>query len=469
MTKREIPEDAIKNQTAASNPQSSAWVSANAGSGKTHVLTFRVIRLLLNGTEPARILCLTYTKAAAAVMQTRIFQTLSGWTELDDDKLTEVLIALEGKKPDTKRLDEARRLFARALETPGGLKIQTIHAFCEGLLHQFPLEANIAGHFEMMDDLKRDEFFKNARRDLLEKAYLQKNSSLHDALMLVLKTAGENGLVTLLDEAIEKRQALRAFLTRVSGPDGKHILEKALQISPEDTEENLTDEIRKTALHSEETIEAFKSLGHSFAQDFVERLELVEKADNSESIKFIELAYFTRGNPRKISNLASKKLLAALPWLADDLLKRQEKLASYLDKLRRVRLVRLNLAAFKLCYRLLARYESLKKAEGLLDFDDLIERALNLLKRDGAGQWVQYKLDRGIDHILVDEAQDTSPSQWKIIQLLAQEFFVGEGQREVNRTVFAVGDEKQSIYSFQGAVPEDFATNGRIIERKAEA
>ncbi|WP_279089235.1 double-strand break repair helicase AddA [Bartonella apis] len=469
MTKREIPEDAIKNQTAASNPQSSAWVSANAGSGKTHVLTFRVIRLLLNGTEPARILCLTYTKAAAAVMQTRIFQTLSGWTELDDDKLTEVLVALEGKKPDTKRLDEARRLFACALETPGGLKIQTIHAFCEGLLHQFPLEANIAGHFEMMDDLKRDEFLKNARRDLLEKAYLQKNSSLHNALMLVLKTVGESGLDTLLSEAIVKRQALTPFLARVSGPDGKHILENALQISPDDTEENLTDEIRKTALHSEETIEAFKSLGHSYSQNFVEKLELVEKADNVESIKFIELAYFTSGNPRKISNLASKKLLATLPWLADDLLKRQEKLVLYLDKLRRVRLVPLNLAAFKLCYRLLARYESLKKAEGLLDFDDLIERALNLLKRDGAGQWVQYKLDRGIDHILVDEAQDTSPSQWQIIQLLAQEFFVGEGQREVNRTVFAVGDEKQSIYSFQGAVPEDFATNGRIIEKKAEA
>lgn len=469
MSRLVIPQTALDRQSEAAHPKISAWVSANAGSGKTHVLTLRVIRLLLNGTEPARILCLTYTKAAAAVMQTRIFRTLSSWTEFDDDKLTEVLLELEGKKPDAKRLDEARRLFARALETPGGLKIQTIHAFCEGLLHQFPLEANIAGHFELMDDLKRNEFLNAARRHVLETAYLQKNSPLHDALMLVLKTVGESGLDDLLSEAVEKRQVLRPFLARITGKDGKHILDKALQISPDDTEEKLSDKIRETALHSAETIEAFKNFGHSYSQNFVEQLSLVEKSVDKEIIEHVETAYFTSGKPRSIKNLASKKLLETLPWLQADLELRQEKLAMFLEKLRRVRLVPLNLAAFQLCYRLLARYESLKKAEGLLDFDDLIDRALNLLKREGAGEWVQYKLDRGIDHILVDEAQDTSPAQWQIVQLLAQEFYVGKGQREVDRTVFAVGDEKQSIYSFQGAVPEDFDANGRMIEKKARA
>ena len=469
MSRLVIPQTALDRQSEAAHPKISAWVSANAGSGKTHVLTLRVIRLLLNGTEPARILCLTYTKAAAAVMQTRIFRTLSSWTEFADDKLTEVLLELEGKKPDAKRLDEARRLFARALETPGGLKIQTIHAFCEGLLHQFPLEANIAGHFELMDDLKRNEFLSAARRHVLETAYLQKNSSLHDALMLILKTVGESGLDDLLSEAVEKRQVLRPFLARMIGKDGKHILEKALQISPDDTEEKLSDKIRETALHSAETIAAFKEFGHSYSKNFVEQLSLVETSTDNQIVEYVETAYFTSGKPRSIKNLASKKLLDELPWLQADLELRQEKLAMFLDKLRRVRLVPLNLAAFQLCYRLLTRYENLKKAEGLLDFDDLIDRALNLLKRKGAGEWVQYKLDRGIDHILVDEAQDTSPAQWQIVQLLAQEFYVGKGQREVDRTVFAVGDEKQSIYSFQGAVPEDFDANGRIIEKKARA
>lgn len=469
MSSPDIPQQALEPQSEAAHPKNSVWVSANAGSGKTHVLTERVIRLLLNGTEPARILCLTYTKAAAAVMQTRIFRTLSGWTELKDGELSRVLIQLEGRKPDAKRLDEARRLFARALETPGGLKIQTIHAFCERLLHQFPLEANIAGHFEMMDERKRDAFLQQARRYVLENAYLQKDSALHQALILVLKTVGENGLDNLLSEAIAKRQALMPFLERVMRKDGKAILEKALQISPDDSEEKLAEKIRESALHSAETISAFRNLGHSFSQDFVARLVLLETANDDELLEIVNLAYFTDGKPRSIKNLASKKLLEALPDLQTDLETRQEKLAMLLDKLRRVRLVPLNLAAFRLCYRLLVRYENLKKAEGLLDFDDLINRSLNLLKREGAGQWVQYKLDRGIDHILVDEAQDTSPAQWQIVQLLAQEFFVGEGQRDVKRTVFAVGDEKQSIYSFQGAVPEDFDANGRLIEKRANA
>ncbi|WP_297323123.1 double-strand break repair helicase AddA [uncultured Bartonella sp.] len=464
-----IPKQALDPQSEAAHPKNNVWVSANAGSGKTHVLTERVIRLLLNGTEPARILCLTYTKAAAAVMQTRIFRRLSAWTELADGQLSTILFQLEGRKPDARRLDEARRLFARALETPGGLKIQTIHAFCERLLHQFPLEANIAGHFELMDELERDALLQKARRYVLENAYLQKDSLLHESLLQVLKAAGESGLDNLLSEAIEKRQALMPFLKRVVGKNGQKILESLLQISPEDTEKKLVGEIRAVARHRPEIIIALRDLGHSHSQDFAGRLELLQTADDDELLEIVNLAYFTKGKPRTIKNLASKKLLEALPGLQNDLELRQEKLAVLFDKLQRVRSVALNLAAFRLCYRLLIRYENLKKAKGVLDFDDLIDRSLNLLKREGAGQWVQYKLDRGIDHILVDEAQDTSPAQWQIVQLLAQEFFVGEGQREVERTVFAVGDEKQSIYSFQGAVPEDFDANGRLIEKKAKA
>src|SRR5690606_22714270 len=161
---RIIPQETIAAQSSAANPQASVWVSANAGSGKTHVLTERVIRLLLEGTDPSKILCLTYTKAAAAVMQNRVFARLSEWAVLSDEQLAERLINLEGRRPGPARLAAARRLFARALETPGGLKIQTIHAFCEAILHQFPLEANIAGHFEMMDDLMQVALVGEARR-----------------------------------------------------------------------------------------------------------------------------------------------------------------------------------------------------------------------------------------------------------------------------------------------------------------
>ncbi len=141
-----------RQQALASDPERSAWVSANAGSGKTHVLTQRVIRLLLSGARPSAILCLTYTKAAASEMSNRVFQRLADWATLADEELAKRIEVIEGMAPDLFKLAEARRLFARALETPGGLKIQTIHAFCEALLHQFPLEANVAGHFSVLDD-----------------------------------------------------------------------------------------------------------------------------------------------------------------------------------------------------------------------------------------------------------------------------------------------------------------------------
>nr|WP_246697372.1 UvrD-helicase domain-containing protein [Rhizobium sp. G21] len=154
-------------QNAASSPGMSVWVSANAGSGKTHVLTQRVIRLMLNGTRPSAILCLTYTKAAASEMSNRVFEKLSRWTALDDEQLARDIAAMEGETPSAFKLAEARKLFARALESPGGLKIQTIHAFCESLLHQFPLEANVAGHFSVLDDKAAASLLSEARRALL--------------------------------------------------------------------------------------------------------------------------------------------------------------------------------------------------------------------------------------------------------------------------------------------------------------
>ncbi|MGB8816447.1 MAG: UvrD-helicase domain-containing protein, partial [Rhizobiaceae bacterium] len=152
-------------QAVASRPDTTVWVSANAGSGKTHVLSQRVIRLLLKGVEPSRILCLTYTKTAAAEMENRVFERLSHWTALGDEPLKEAIREIESIRPDAALLKRARTLFANALETPGGLQIQTIHAFCTSVLKRFPLEANIAGHFDLMDDetgrLLRDQAMRS--------------------------------------------------------------------------------------------------------------------------------------------------------------------------------------------------------------------------------------------------------------------------------------------------------------------
>ena len=159
-----VREKTRRNQAAAADPAASAWVSANAGTGKTHVLTMRVLRLLLDGVEPERILALTYTKAAAAEMSTRVFDAAYRMGDGDDAQLKTMLAELLDRAPSSDEMVRARRLFARAIETPGGLKVQTIHAFCERLLQRFPLEAGVPPGFEILDDRERARPAQGGRR-----------------------------------------------------------------------------------------------------------------------------------------------------------------------------------------------------------------------------------------------------------------------------------------------------------------
>ena len=210
----EVDEKTRADQARASDPDSTVWVSANAGSGKTHVLSQRVIRLLLKGVEPSRILCLTYTKTAAAQMVNRVFERLSAWTALDDTALSASILDIDGGRPDAARLKKARSLFAQALETPGGLQIQTIHAFCTTVLKRFPLEANIAGHFELLDDETDALYRREAKRRLVIEAQRGSDEALMSAFETALDAAGESGLDTLYDAVLSgpQRGAFQAFL-----------------------------------------------------------------------------------------------------------------------------------------------------------------------------------------------------------------------------------------------------------------
>ncbi|WP_208438468.1 double-strand break repair helicase AddA [Bartonella grahamii] len=464
MTIFSIPEAALDAQATATHPQKNVWVSANAGSGKTHVLSERVIRLLLNGTPPARILCLTYTRAAAAVMQSRIFRTLSSWNELDDAQLQETLTRFEKKTVNAQKLTYARQLFARALETPGGLKIQTIHAFCESLLHQFMLEANIAGHFELPDDISRKKLLQESRRQLLARRDVQ------PALQQLFKVISEHTFNQLLYEATEKQHKLSDFLSSLLSENGEEKLRALFNLAPDETNQCLLEQIKQTARLPLYALNHCETNGSQSCKDMVEKLSQLEKVhDETNILNIISDIYFTiKGEPRKFSHLSRKKSDQIWPFIQQMLEDKQNKLSILLEKYQCAKVATLNMAAFQLCAVYLKIYTNLKKANGFLDFDDLIERTLHLLQRKSASQWVHYKLDRGLDHILLDEAQDTNPEQWQIIQLLAQEFFSGYSQRTNIRTLFAVGDEKQSIYSFQGAAPENFAENGRIIQKKVQ-
>ncbi|WP_254473665.1 double-strand break repair helicase AddA [Bartonella sp. B1098] len=464
MTFFSIPEAALDAQATATHPQKNVWVSANAGSGKTHVLSERVIRLLLNGTPPARILCLTYTRAAAAVMQSRIFRTLSSWNELDDAQLQETLTRFENKPVNAQKLIYARQLFARALETPGGLKIQTIHAFCESLLYQFMLEANIARHFEIPDDVSRKKLRQESRRQLLVRRDIQ------PALQQLLQVISEHTFNKLLYEAIEKQHKLSDFFSSLLSENGEEKFRALFNLAPDETNQSLLEQIQQTARLPLYALKHCETNGSQRLKEMVEKFSQLEEArDETNILNIVSDIYLTtEGKPRNFPHLFRKKSDEIWPFIQQMLEDKQNKLSVLLEKYQCAKVATLNMAAFQLCTVYLEIYTNLKKANGFLDFDDIIERTLHLLQRKGASQWVHYKLDQGLDHILLDEAQDTNPEQWQIIQLLAQEFFSGYSQRTNIRTLFAVGDEKQSIYSFQGAAPENFAANGRIIQKKAQ-
>ncbi|CDM55717.1 MULTISPECIES: double-strand break repair helicase AddA [Rhizobium] len=460
-------------QSIASDPQRSAWVSANAGSGKTHVLTQRVIRLLLAGARPSAILCLTYTKAAASEMSNRVFERLAEWAVLPDAELEERIARIEGRAPDASKLAKARRLFAKALETPGGLKIQTIHAFCEALLHQFPLEANVAGHFSVLDDRAAATLLADARQSLLTATTPEDDPTLAEAFGYVLNLGDEAGLENLLEEIIANRNAIRAFTQdseRKGGLDA--VLRKKLRLSVNDTTIGITAEywplpgLRGSAL--DRYLDVADQKGGAKAHDIAAGLRsAARERDHARRASLLEKIFLTvKGDPKADSQFFVKAMLSETPELPDAVATARAHVALCRDRLKTARMYEATRAALMLADRLNKDYDDLKKQRSQLDFEDLITRTAELLNKSDVGPWIHYKLDQGIDHILVDEAQDTSPIQWSVIQSLAGDFFSGESARNAVRTLFAVGDEKQSIYSFQGARPERFSEESQRTRRR---
>ncbi len=465
-----VPEATRLDQMRASDPASSAWVSANAGSGKTHVLAQRVIRLLLDGTEPSKILCLTYTKAAAANMSNRVFRDLGKWTALDNAALAAEIAKVDGRPPKPSRLLRARQLFARALETPGGLKIQTIHAFCEAILHHFPLEANIAGHFEMLDGQMEQALIAEARRDMLTGIAGGDSPDLGAAFERVLSIGGESGLDALLAEIVAKRDNLRRFIDELGGDPSA--LKSEFDFAPDADAATLAasvwpDHYFDIGLAREigdRAMIAGKATAAGFSEDLsaaCHETDALLRLDGLTKL-FVTVDKDTKEpKPKATRNIMAKGVGEHFPDFPAEFDRFAGALIEASEQIALLGMLDATVAALTVADILIARYERLKAARGFLDFNDLISRTVRLLARSDVGPWVQYKLDRGIDHILVDEAQDTSPDQWNVVGKLAEEFFAGSGARDnVTRTVFAVGDEKQSIYSFQGADPASFRLTG---------
>jgi ATP-dependent helicase/nuclease subunit A len=466
MSARAIPSGVLDVQRAASDPSASAWVAANAGSGKTHVLAQRVIRLLLRGTAPEKILCLTYTKAAAANMAIRVFDTLSKWTALDDRDLSKAITEIEGYPPDAIQRVHARRLFAQALDTPGGLKVQTIHAFCTRLLHQFPFEANVAARFEVLEERARSELIDRLRMTVLLQAAAEPDSALGRALATAIAMAADQTFTEAIAEAIAQHDRLTRWIERSGGvAPAIAELSTALGVTPQETIEGIEAEIvNGPHLPPSEwlTLAALCRAGSANDQKQCDRLSAAAAATGSErATRYLAVFLTEKWEPRRA--IITGTLGKQHPELADRLLQEQERVLALLARRRAVETRERTAALVTIAAEIIARYRAEKTRRGLLDYDDLIERTLDLLANANA-QWVHYKLDLGIDHVLIDEAQDTSEKQWEIVKALTTEFLAGQGARSASRSVFAVGDEKQSIFSFQGADPAQFADMQRYYE-----
>lgn len=457
-------DDTNRRQAEAADPQASVWVSANAGSGKTHVLINRVIRLLLAGTPPERILCLTFTKAAAAEMSSRLYRTLGEWAVLDDAALGERVEKLEHRKPDAALLLSARLLFARAIETPGGLKIQTIHAFCERLLGRFPLEAGVPPHFEILDERTALENLALARDDLLDDIVAMRDdrqNPLVQAFNCVEEIVGEYGFDDLFKEIIGKRAALDDMLRAHEGTLAAD-LRATLGLKPDEDETAILHELCEEGLPLQALREALPFLlqGKATDQKTAAVLEpfLASTARHEQADAYSDLFYRQDGGLKSVArSIVTQGATKQAPFILSLFEEEQMRVAALKERRQSLRIVEATLAVLILAEELIKRFDAQKTLHALLDYEDLILKSRDLLKRSGAAAWVLYKLDGGLDHILVDEAQDTSPHQWEVVQALAEEFLSGQGVRELTRTIFAVGDEKQSIYSFQGADPTRFA------------
>ncbi|MCG6901734.1 MAG: double-strand break repair helicase AddA [Rhodobacter sp.] len=442
---------ATQRQNQAAEPHASTWLSANAGSGKTRVLTDRVARLLLNTVDPQNILCLTYTKAAASEMQNRLFKRLGAWAMKSDADLKKELAGLGvDNVSDPVRLTGARRLFARAIETPGGLRIQTIHSFCASLLRRFPLEAGVTPNFVEMDDrtaaLLRDE--------ILEELADRDGPSPIDAI--ATHYSGDD-LGKLTQDIVSARESLAVDVTRddVLGwfdlPAG-YSLQEALEEAFDGSERDLLDVVIPALLagSSNDQKAAARLQGFDWSMPGAKALE--------ELIGLMLFGPKTKLPLKaKIGSFPTKPTQTALGGHCDALNDLMLRVEAVRGRLFSLYAAEKSAVLYDFARAFLPAYEARKQRNGWLDFDDLIRKTRDLLSNEAVAAWVLFRLDGGLDHILVDEAQDTSPAQWQVIERLAQEFTSGLGARDdVLRTVFVVGDVKQSIYSFQGADPREF-------------
>ena len=451
----------IKLQKQASDPKNSAWVEAHAGSGKTHVLIERVLRLLLSGTLPQNLVCLTYTKAAAAEMRKRVSSQLAKWAILPEKDLINALTNMVGQRPNEQLLLRARTLFAFALETPGGLKINTIHAFCESLLHRFSLEADVAIGFSVIEEQTQKKLINDAKDFVISKGIT--DNIIHVKKLLSLMN--DSQIEKAVDEALNNRDRLDLVLA-----DKEQAKQNLRKIMHHDGTKlcDLQKQVLKDCTLTKHSIKSTVKLLNGNAKNsrrFVDLLARIN-VDNLQIEPLISAFITGKGTIRAV--LLPQKQREEYSDLQSLFENEAQRLFELNNKIKIAKIVERSEALIEVLGDIFAIYEQKKRQISALDYTDLIEKTHQLLSNSSSMDWVLYKLDANISHILIDESQDTNPRQWAVVSQLWDDFFTGKSSVEINRTIFGVGDKKQSIFSFQGARPQLFSQTGSKLKNLAK-
>lgn len=465
---------ASKEQNSATDPSVSVWVEASAGTGKTKVLSDRVLRLLLENIAPTKLLCLTYTKAAAVEMNTRIAVRLSRWSIADDQELEQDLSALlsdkiysaESMNTYKKR---ARTLFAILLDTPGGIKIQTIHSFCQDVLKRFPLEAGVSPYFEVLDDTQSTQVLAQIQKDLLSRSTMSQDDHFTQSLSYLTQNLSEFTFPKVMKSIVDNRLKISQLFQKYPlQADLNNEIFRRLQLTPNASYDSVTSDFM-SHIRQEDTVLNVRAWNKGGKRDVLKAEKLEKILQNNFRNEDYEdyKSLFLTGSGEILKQLASKDATAADSFLSDRLLQEAQRVYDCEQKLKKIALCKATRSVLTIARELVEQYDIYKKQQSKLDYADLIILTKQLLSNTDVAGWVLFKLDGGIDHILLDEAQDTSPDQWEIIQSLSSEFFAGENTADHPRTIFVVGDRKQSIYSFQGADPEKLDIMEKYFARQA--
>ncbi len=477
---QEIIRTATAAQQLASDPTASVLVNASAGTGKTRVLTERILSLLLTGSSPEKVMALTFTKAAAGEMHKRLLDTLAKWAICPEEKVDQEILKLTETAPSLEQRHKAQSLFAQVLDTPGGLKIQTIHSFCQSLLARFPLEADLPPNFQLIEDRTTAELLRNAQERVLHQAYSDPGSSLAQAVLRLSAQMQDGQFSELMVKVAANRGRIETFLRSYGGFIGaSSAIRASLDIEDHVTTFSMVDEFINEGLIADlrdigvklitsempSTVKNGKQLLSWLALDQVEKHSALDEFFSWFLTKDENTASQARKRKKSLAtrDIAKKHKseYERLNEIGDDVF-------SFSNKIQNLRLVEINQALLTVAEAVLRDYKRAKTARIALDYEDLIAKSADLLSAKHGMAWVMYKLDGGIDHVLIDEAQDTSPEQWRIVQRITDDFFSGEQGKDL-RTLFAVGDFKQSIFSFQGANPAELGRMRDYFGEKVNA